>query len=166
MGRRSRKRDGGGAVGRQARADARATAAAAPALDRTRLGQRAAERPKAVWHPIPVSEIAIAGGLLLFVLGLVRGKDGGSVLLGIGTLLATAGVIELTAREHFSGYRSHVLLLAFLPVVAGHTVVALWISEDYRGPLSLLLDATVFAFLALFFLDRYRRARPAEGKRR
>lgn len=165
MGRRSRKRGAGGAAVAREPQGARRAAASPPAsatgLDRTRLGRRASDRPKAVWHPIPVSEIAIAGGLLLFVLGLVRGQDDGAALLGAGTLLATAGVLELTAREHFAGYRSHVLLLSFLPVVAGHTVVALWINDDYRGPLSLLVDAAVFSFLALFFLDRYRKAQKA-----
>lgn len=158
MGRRSRRREGPPEVRRAAAAQRAAAAPADTTLDRTRLGRRAAERPKAVWHPIPVSEIAIAGGLLLFVLGLIRGQDDGAVLLGAGTLLATGGVVELTAREHFAGFRSHVLLLAFLPVVAGHTVVALWITEDYRGPVSLLVDLAVFGALALFFLDRFRKA--------
>lgn len=165
MGRRSRKRDRGPAGARVAPQRATPQATSATSLDRTRLGRRAADRPKAVWHPIPVSEIAIAGGLLLFVLGLARGEGGGAVLLGTGTLLATGGVIELTAREHFAGYRSHVLLLSFLPVVAGHTVVTLWVYEDYRGPLSLLVDAAVMSFLALFFLDRYRKAQKAKGAR-
>ncbi|HYF27348.1 MAG TPA: hypothetical protein VD931_16510 [Baekduia sp.] len=167
MGRRSRKRGGGGtaAVTRERPAPRSAGRAASPTgLDATRLGRRAAERPKAVWHPIPVSEIAIAGGLLLFVLGVARGEDG-ATLIGAGTLLATAGVLELAGREHFSGFRSHVLLLAFLPVVALHTVVALWIYEDYRGPVSILIDMAVFALLAVVLLDRYRRASRARDPR-
>ncbi|WP_205696492.1 hypothetical protein [Conexibacter sp. SYSU D00693] len=148
---------------RAARAARVAAQPAGPArtsrLDNTRLGQRAAGRPKAPWHPIPVSEIAIAGGLLLFILGFAQGgTDQGGTWLGAGTLLATAGVIELCAREHFTGYRSHVLLLAFLPVVAMHTTIALWIDDDFRGPQSVLVDAAVFGVLALLLLDRYRKA--------
>lgn len=162
MGRRSRRREGGPV----ARREPAPAATPASTLDRSRLGQRAATRPRAVWHPIPVSEIAIAGGLLLFVLGLVRGQDDGAILLGSGTLLATAGVLELCGREHFSGFRSHVLLLAFLPVVALHTVVALWIHDGYRGPLSVLVDAAVFSVLAVLLLDRFRRAERARQDRR
>ena len=31
--------------------------------------------------------------------------------------MCTLGVLEVTAREHFSGYRSHAMLLASLPAV-------------------------------------------------
>jgi hypothetical protein len=78
--------------------------------------------------------------------------------------MATAGVIELCAREHLSGFKSHTLLLAFLPVVALHTVIRLWITDAYEGPLSLLADMAIFAALAMLLLDRYRKARPRKGR--
>jgi hypothetical protein len=105
-----------------------------------------------------VSEILIGCGLLLFIVGFARGPDTGAVLISIGVLMAAGGVIELCAREHFSGYRSHVLLLAFLPVVAMHTVLRVAITDSWAGPVALAVDAAVFGGLALFFLDRYRTA--------
>lgn len=127
-------------------------------LDRTRLGARAANRPQAPWAPVPVSEILIGCGLLLLIVGFARGPDTGAALIAIGVLMATGGVIELCAREHFSGYRSHVLLLAFLPVVAAHTVLRVAITDAWEGPVALLVDAAVFAVLCLVLLDRYRAA--------
>jgi hypothetical protein len=156
MGRRARRR----AHDEPSAPEAGARAAAAPRasrVDRTKLGRRAAGRPRAPWHPVPLSEIAIGVGLVLFLAGFAQGKDG-SLLIGLGVLMATGGVVELCAREHFAGYRSHVLLLAFLPVVAVHTVLRLWVAHAWAGPASLLVDAAVFAALAMVLLDRYRRA--------
>jgi hypothetical protein len=102
MGRRSRKR--GGAV---------QTAAPAPA------SARRPERPRAPWHPVPLVEMSVLTGLLLLVAGLLRlGKPGGGVLLVCGTALASIGGLDTALREHFSGFRSHAVLLAALPAVA------------------------------------------------
>ena len=38
--------------------------------------------------------------------------------LAVGVVVCTLGVLEVTAREHFSGYRSHATLLAAIPAVA------------------------------------------------
>jgi hypothetical protein len=103
MGRRSRKR--GGAV---------QTAAPAPAPS-----ARRPERPRAPWHPVPLVEMSVLTGLLLLVAGLLRlGKPGGGVLLVCGTALASLGGLDTALREHFSGFRSHAVLLAALPAVA------------------------------------------------
>ena len=61
-------------------------------------------------------------GLVLIVWGLFRAdEDGGRVMLLCGMALASLAGLETALREHFSGFRSHALLLAALPavVVAG-----------------------------------------------
>jgi hypothetical protein len=173
MGKRSRKRTAPGehrAMAVQGRAPARGGAAAKAAgtppkrVRRSGTARRIDERPQPLWHPVPLTEIAIGIGVVLALAGFLRGADRGSVFIGVGVLMATAGVIELAAREHFSGFKSHTLLLAFLPVVALHTVVRLWISDAYKGPVSLFADLGVFGALAMLLLDRYRKARPRKGR--
>lgn len=161
MGRRSRKRSGTGPP--PAPVTAPAVPRRATRLDSTRMGTRAAGRPKSRFDPVPVSEILIGCGLLAFIIGFVRGPDAGGVLIAVGVLLATGGVVELCGREHFSGYRSHVLLLAFLPVVALHTFVRLVVTDSWEGPKSLITDLLVFGLLCLWLLDRYRAARGRTG---
>jgi hypothetical protein len=102
MGRRSRKR--GNAV---------AAPAPAPAARRRAV----AERPRAPWHPFPLVELCVLVGLLLLVLGAIRGGDGGGVLLVSGMAIASLGGLDTALREHFGGYASHALLLAALPAV-------------------------------------------------
>lgn len=162
MGKRSRKRVG--PEGRRAAVATAQGAAGKPArAPRTRTGQRIATRPKPLWDPFPLTEIALGLGLVLVVIGFIKGPSGGS-LIGVGVLMATAGVVELCAREHFSGFKSHTLLLAFLPVVALHTILRLWVTDSWEGPVPLLIDFAVFGILAMVFLDRYRRARPGSTR--
>jgi hypothetical protein len=162
MGRRSRKRTRPGDR-EQCRVPVAAAAAVATRTRRTdaprsRTARRIGQRPKPVWDPWPVSEVATGAGLLLAAIGALRGAADGGGLIGVGLLLATVGVIELCVREHFSGFKSHTLLLAFLPVVALHTALRLWVSDRYVGPVALMIDAGVFAALGFVLLDRFRRA--------
>ena len=73
------------------------------------------ERPPSPFGGFPVSEIAILAGLVAVVVWLIRG---GTATLVVGLVVCTLGVLEVTAREHFSGYRSHTTLLAAMPAVA------------------------------------------------
>ncbi len=171
MGKRSRKRTApgerrataGGSASRVTQSAGGAVATRTSASGRAprgRTGQRIQTRPRPLWHPLPLTEIAMGLGVAIAALGFIRGLDDGAALIGVGVLMATAGVIELCAREHFSGFKSHTLLLAFLPVVALHTVVALWITDAYVGPVAFLADLAVFGLLAMVLLDRFRQARP------
>jgi hypothetical protein len=63
-------------------------------------------------------------------------------------------VIEVTAREHFSGYRSHATLLAAIPAVA--VVVGLSVALGQPRDRGLLLLAGVPVFGGLFWLLRRR----------
>lgn len=165
MGKRARKRIGQSPASsssqvlppRRTVGVAGATATVVPTA-RTRTGQRIEGRPRPPWHPVPVTEVALTAGLVLAGVGFLRGPDKGAVIIGVGILLATVAVMELCAREHFSGFKSHTLLLAFLPVVIVHTVMRLYVTESYEGPAAVLGDMALFAVLNLMLLDRFRRA--------
>jgi hypothetical protein len=110
MGRRSRKQ----------RRDP-APAPASPAARRSADPARDA-RPRAPWHPFPLVELSVLIGLVLIVWGMFRAdEDSGRVMLLCGMALGSLAGLETALREHFSGYRSHALMLAALPavVVAG-----------------------------------------------
>jgi predicted neutral ceramidase superfamily lipid hydrolase len=71
-----------------------------------------------------------------------------------GVLICALGVFEVTAREHFSGFRSHTILLAFLPAVIVEVLWAVTIGvPDQR---LLLLVPPIPVFLFCFFLLRRR----------
>jgi len=136
MGRRSRKRGGAAEI------------APAPA---TAPGRRPArgERPQAPWHPFPLVELCVLLGLVLLVWGFFTADAAsGRVLLVCGMVLASLGGLETALREHFTGYRSHALLLAALPAVLTAGVLffarAPWIAIPVAGAIVL-----VAAFAAL-----------------
>jgi hypothetical protein len=118
------------------------------------------ERPESPFGGFPVSEIAIFAGLIGAIVG-VFALPTVSPALVAGIIVCTLGVIEVTAREHFSGYRSHATLLAAVPAVAiGIVLIATVGGSLKRGP---LLRVVVPVFGALFWLlrKRFRAARQA-----
>ncbi len=125
-------------------------------------------RPRAPWYPWPLSEILILVGAIGTIVGLRRGGSHGTAPLVAGLVAVGLGTFEVTVREHFSGYRSHAILLALLPVLVFHSAVVLGYSKFGSVPalltLGLLpLDAALFVFLfkllrARFLEARHRRA--------
>jgi hypothetical protein len=101
------------------------------------------ERPRSIFDPIPVSEIAILAGLVAVVVGVLSG--GGPALI-VGAIVCGLGVVEFTAREHFSGYRSHASLLAAVPAVLVEVLLALFVGVPTRRVLLLAPVIPVFAF--------------------
>ena len=76
------------------------------------------ERPRAPWHPFPLVELCVFIGLVLLIWGLFTADEAsGRVLLVTGMALGSLGGLDTALREHFSGYRSHALLIAALPAV-------------------------------------------------
>ena len=107
---------------------------------------------------MPVSEIAIFVGGLATLIGLVSAA---APALVTGIIVCTLGVVEVTAREHFSGYRSHATLLAAVPAVAiGVAMIALFGGSLRRGAL-LVVVVPVFGVLFLLLRKRFRTARQA-----
>ena len=109
------------------------------------------ERPEGFFGGVPVSELAILGGGISFVVGVV---EAGGPPLYVGLIVLALGVIEITAREHFSGYRSHTTLLAAIPTVAVEAALALTIGG--RSNRALLIAVVIPVFALLFYLLRRR----------
>ncbi len=109
----------------------------------------AGERPNGIFGPVPVSEFAILAGLIALVVGTI---DHGGSAVDAGILLLGLGVFEVTAREHFAGYRSHTTLLAFLPAVIVEALYALVIGAPRQRVL--LLAPVIPVFLLCYWLLR------------
>lgn len=67
------------------------------------------ERPPAPWGSFPLAELTVLAGIVSLVVGLA-GKN--ATAIGVGVVLAALGGLEVSAREHFAGYRSHTTLLS------------------------------------------------------
>jgi hypothetical protein len=70
-------------------------------------------------------------------------------------------VLEITAREHFAGYRSHTTLLAAIPAVAIETLLVLTVGAHGNGALLLIVIVPVFALLFYVLRRRSLSARQA-----
>jgi hypothetical protein len=160
---------------RKRRHNARPASAAAPAArvdpggDQPSAGRRSrqrpasplgayGERPPGPFGGLPVSELAILAGAVALIVGVI--KHGGPALVG-GVVLCLLGVTEVTAREHFSGYRSHTVLLAGIPAVVAEFVILLTVGPSAVRVVLLVPVAAVFGACAWFLRRRFLVARQA-----
>jgi len=120
------------------------------------------ERPPSPFGGLPISEIAIAIGAVGLIVGIIQG--GGAALIA-GVAVCTLGVVEITAREHFSGYRSHTILLAALPAVAAEVAFVAIVGEPNPRLLLLLVIVPVFSVTFWFLRKRFLIARQARVAR-
>lgn len=123
------------------------------------------EPPPSPFGGFPVSEIAIFAGIVGVLVGVLVGAP---AALAVGIVVCTLGVLEVTAREHFSGYRSHATMLAAIPAIAiGIAIVAVIghgsVRKGLSGPNRAVLLVIVPVFGLLFWLlgKRFRAARQA-----
>lgn len=107
------------------------------------------ERPQGLFGPVPVSEIAIAAGMVALLVGFFGSN---TPALVTGVIICVLGVGEVTAREHFSGFRSHTTLLAAIPAVAAEAIYAFVIGVPSQR--LLLLAPVVPVFGLCFWLLR------------
>jgi hypothetical protein len=110
------------------------------------------ERPESPFGGLPISELAILAGGVGLVVGFIQG--GGAALI-VGFIVCAAGVAEVTAREHFSGYRSHAMLLAAIPAVGLEIILVETVGSNMKNR-SVLLLAVAPVILLLFWLLRKR----------
>jgi hypothetical protein len=162
--RRSRKRRSPAAATRpspaprpQRRAERRREAVGERARTTSQIGTRG-ERPPSPFGGLPVSEFAILAGIVALVVGLLEG--GGPAVI-VGTIVCVLGVIEVTAREHFAGYRSHTILLAGIPAVGVEVGLVAAFGEPRQRALLLLVVVPVFAVLLWLLKRRFETARQA-----
>ena len=132
------------------------------------------ERPEAPWHPLPLSELLILIGGIGVIFGLVRGihLDGPEQVSGSGAPALVAGVvavligtIEVTLREHRSGYRSHTLLLAVLPPIALYSIAVLAVSAFTTFPRWLNIPLLIAAVGLFVFLWKVLRTSFTDARR-
>ncbi|MGH2879910.1 MAG: hypothetical protein ACRDK4_09945 [Solirubrobacteraceae bacterium] len=129
------------------------------------------DRPRAPWHPLPLSEILILAGAIAFVVALTRlghhGIASAGPLLLAGVLALGLGTAEVSWREHRAGFRSHTLLLAFIPVLALHTAVVVGYSTLAAPSRALNIGMFVVDVAVFVTLARHLRAgfRDAQARR-
>ncbi|HET8976631.1 MAG TPA: hypothetical protein VFN87_00645, partial [Solirubrobacteraceae bacterium] len=119
---------------------------------------REGERPEGIFGGLPISELAILVGLIAAVIGFLN--HGGPALI-VGLIVCALGVVEVTAREHFSGYRSHAVLLAAIPAIAVEVGLVLVFGEPSTRALLLLAVVPVFGVLFWLLRRRFAVARQA-----
>ncbi len=169
---RSRKRRPTGAKRASAGASGAATRVSASGgakRSRSPAAPTYGERPNAPWHPLPLSELLILIGAIAAAFGLIRsGHDasGGGRLLLAGLGAVGIGTIEVTLREHRSGYRSHTVMLAGLLVLVFDSVLVLALTAITSLPRLfsvglIALDFALFAFLFKLLRARFLDARHA-----
>jgi hypothetical protein len=101
--------------------------------------------PEPPWGKFPLIELSVLIGIIMLILGFfVVGGPRGPILIASGLILGSIGGLELSLREHFTGYRSHTLLLAGVPALI--VLGALF----YAGPDSLPRIARAGIGLAVF----------------
>jgi hypothetical protein len=162
--RRSRKRGPGASapravasVRREQRAERRVGADRDRRRGQRQLG-REGERPPSPFGGLPISELAILAGFIAAVIGVIRG--GGPALI-VGVVICALGVLEVTAREHFSGYRSHTTLLAAMPAVGAEVLLVATLGAPHQRALLLLVVIPVFALGFWRLRRRFQIARQA-----
>lgn len=139
-GRRSRKRRPDATAGPERKAPAKPSPQATSPSTATTFGRR----PPAPWHPLPLSEIVILIGAIATVVAL-NDRHSDTALLIVGLIAVGLGTFEVTLREHWSGYRSHAILLALVPVLAFHSLMI--------GAASLFTEPTVLFSVVLLPFD-------------
>lgn len=165
---RSRKRRKAGAASRAVssrRRDEREQrrAQAARELRRgSRQAGREGERPEGPFGPLPVSELAMLIGVIALGIGFLNG--GGPVVI-VGLVIIALGVLEVTAREHFTGFRSHSTLLAAIPAVALEAAVVAIVGAPSQRALLIVFVAPVFGGLFWLLRRRFSAARQARVAR-
>lgn len=91
--------------------------------------------------------------------------QGGGAALYVGLAACALGVVEVTAREHFSGFRSHSSLLAGIPAVAAGIAIFSVVGQPRQRSLVLLIIVPIYGCLFWLLRQRFRRARQARVRR-
>ena len=126
----------------------------------------AGDRPQAPWHPLPLSELLILAGGIGAVIAYARGIESNGALLGASIGAVVLGTIEVTLREHLSGFRSHTLMLSVLPAIVFHSAVVLIVlAVNNRAPGWLNLALLPIDIAIALVLFRVLRARYVDARR-
>jgi hypothetical protein len=105
------------------------------------------DRPPAPWGNFPLAELVILAGIVSLLIGVIGGHP---TMIGVGVACAGLGGLEVAAREHFAGYRSHTTLLAGAVFVL--TTGGIFYLADQVLAVALAIGAVAFAIA--FYLAR------------
>jgi hypothetical protein len=122
---------------------------------RTARAKTADGPPPPLWGSFPLSELMVLIAIPMLIAGFFVGPPRGAYLLGVGLALGSLAGLELALREHFTGYRSHTLLLAGLPAVA--TLVGLVIATEVPPVACLIAAVAVMAGFAYLLANAFRK---------
>lgn len=111
--------------------------------------------PSAPWGSFPLSELVVLVAIVLLIGGFFVSAPQGTVMIGTGLALGSLAGLELAAREHFAGYKSHSLLLAGAVGIA--VIGALFAAGALSPGVRVLAGAIVFAPAAWAFAGAFRR---------
>ena len=111
--------------------------------------------PEAPWGSFPLSELVILLALILLLAGFFVEPPRGAVMIGAGLVLGSLAGLELAAREHFSGYRSHTLLIAGAAGMA--TLAGTFALTGIHPAICLAAGAAVFGIAAWALAGAFRR---------
>jgi hypothetical protein len=147
VGRRSRKqRPEGGAASTRAERDARRAQAARAPRRATR------EAPPAPWGSFPLTELVVLVALIFGVIGFIRfNTHSGKVMVAAAMCLGSLGGLEVSIREHFSGYRSHTTLLAASCAVGAMILISVIAGKAGIGILAVVVEVGVLVFVLVFY---------------
>ena len=113
--------------------------------------------PSAPWGSFPLTELVVLIALVLLIAGFFVAPPRGPVMLGAGLVLGSLAGLELAAREHLAGYRSHTLLLGGavgMAVLAGLVVLG---PDSLSVGIALIAGVLAFAVSAWGFALLFRR---------
>jgi hypothetical protein len=136
-----------------------ATASAAPARGSSASRRRPADGPPpAPWGSFPLAELVVLIGIVLLVAGFLTAGNRGTVMILTGLALASLGGLEVAIREHFSGYRSHTLVLAGLVATVCLGLLFFAAPELLSPGLRIAVAAAAFGLAAWGLTTAFRRA--------
>jgi hypothetical protein len=93
--------------------------------------------------------------IVFLVAGFFVAPPRGAVLIGAGLALGSLAGLELAAREHFAGYRSHTLLLAGAIGVA--VVAGLYLSGAVIAGIAALAGLAAFGAFGWLLASAFRK---------
>jgi hypothetical protein len=136
-------------------------AATVPSAEPARRRVARDEPPPAPWGSFPLVELAVLVALVMLIGGFVVQGTRGVVMIGVGVAIGSVAGLELSVREHFSGYRSHTMLLALTAAVATIallTLVALQYFATIAIVIPVAIGAGVFGLAFRYLRAAFRRA--------
>jgi hypothetical protein len=146
----------GGEAGKEA---GPATASAAQVRGSSASRRRSADGPPpAPWGSFPLAELVVLTGIVLLVAGFLTAGNRGTVMILTGLALASLGGLEVAIREHFSGYRSHTLVLAGLVAIVCLGLLFFAAPSLLSPGLRIVVAAAAFGLAAWALTTAFRRA--------